>query len=154
MIALSLFALVLVVSSCEIGKKSRLEKADWLLGRWENKSEHDCFSETWTKNNENKYVAETYMLSRKDTLFREYSELKENCKTLQCIISIPEENNDKPITFTMTKQEDYLLVFENPKHDFPQVISYRNQGDSMFVKISGIQKGKFTEERFSFVKLK
>lgn len=42
------------------------------------------------------------------------------------------------------------LVFENPQHDLPQVISYTkiNAGCSLFGKISGIKNGKYIGNNF------
>lgn len=145
---------LLVVSACGIGEKSRLEKADWLLGSWENNSEQGKMSETWIKEGENAYTAETYFVIGTDTVFREHSELKETGENLECAITIPDQNNGKPVVFKLTKQEDHQLVFENPKHDFPQVITYMHKGDSVIAEISGKQKGKFAKERFAMVKAK
>lgn len=135
-------------------EKSRLERAEWLLGRWENNSKEGNLSETWVKNGNNAYTAETFIVVGKDTVFKEHSSLEETGKTLQCVITIPDQNEAKPVVFTMTKQEDNLMVFENPKHDFPTMIRYEHKGDSTIAEISGIQKGKFAKERFPMKKVK
>lgn len=159
----SLFIIAVTVSSCqndekatpaEEQEKSRLEKAEWLIGRWENNSEQGKMSETWVKGDDDMYRAETYFVIGSDTVFREHSELKETDETLECAITIPDQNNGKPIVFKLTEQEDHKLVFENPKHDFPQVITYMHKGDSVIAEISGKQKGKFAKERFAMVKVK
>lgn len=138
----------------EVKKQSNLEKADWLLGRWEDASEEGRLSETWVRDGENAYKAETYLVFGTDTVFREYSQLKKSGKTLHCAITIPDQNNGKSVVFKLTKQEADLLVFENPKHDFPQVISYHHKGDSVVAEISGMQKGKFVKERFGMIQVK
>lgn len=135
-------------------EKSRLEKAVWLLGSWENNSEDGKMSETWVKDHENAYSAKTYFVIGKDTVFRELSKLEETGSNLQCVISIEGENDDKPVTFVMTKQSDNNLVFENPKHDFPNKITYRHKGDSVIAEISGMQKGKFTTQSFPMIRVK
>ncbi len=135
-------------------EQTRLEKAEWLLGRWENNSEQGNMSETWVKDGEDAYSAETFVLAGVDTVFKEHSRLEETGKTLQCVISIPGENNDKPVTFTMTKQTDDMILFENPKHDFPTAIRYELKGDSVIAEISGTLEGKPAKERFPMVKVK
>lgn len=135
-------------------KEGRLEKVEWLLGRWENNSGQGNMSETWVKDGEDTYSAETFVTVGSDTVFKEYSRLEETGKTLQCVISIPGENNDKPITFTMTKQTEKTILFENPKHDFPTSIRYEQKGDSVIAEISGTLKGKPAKERFAMIRVK
>lgn len=162
-ILFSLFIISIAVSSCnseeprlqkEIEEKISLEKADWLLGSWEDASEEGRLSETWVKSSNNSYKAETYLVYGTDTVFREYSRINKAGKTLHCIITIPDQNNAKPVVFKLSKQEDDLLVFENQQHDFPQVITYTHKGDSVIAEISGMQKGEFAKERFAMVKVK
>lgn len=134
--------------------KSKLEKADWLLGAWEGESEGARMSETWTKHSNSAYKAETYLVFGTDTLFREYSRLNKAGNSLHCIITIPDQNNSKPVVFKLSRQEDDLLVFENQEHDFPQVILYERKGDSIIAEISGKQEGKFAKERFAMSRVK
>ncbi|WP_294672070.1 DUF6265 family protein [uncultured Fluviicola sp.] len=135
-------------------EKSRLEKAAWLLGSWKNSSDQGTMTETWTKDNADSYSAKTYFVIGKDTVFRELSRLEETGSNLQCVISIEGENDEKPVTFVMTKQSEQNLVFENPKHDFPNKITYQQKGDSVIAEISGMQKGKIEKERFAMVRVK
>lgn len=135
-------------------EKSRLEKAAWLLGSWKNSSDQGTMTETWTKDNADSYSAKTYFVIGKDTVFRELSRLEETGSNLQCVISIEGENDEKPVTFVMTKQSDNNLVFENPKHDFPNKITYQQKGDSVIAEISGMQKGKIEKERFAMIRVK
>lgn len=47
-----------------------------------------------------------------------------------------------PADFNLTKLEPGLVVWNNPKHDFPQVISYRQLGkDSLVARIEGPGNG-------------
>lgn len=134
--------------------KSKLEKADWLLGAWVGEAGGNRMSETWVKAGNSAYKAETYLTFGTDTLFREYSRLNKAGSSLHCIITIPDQNDAKPVVFKLTKQEDDLLVFENQEHDFPQVIVYQHQGDSIIAEISGMQGGKFAKERFAMGRVK
>lgn len=161
---LVLFATALTVYSCgnseseipskEHNAKSRLEIAEWLLGSWENNSEQGRMTETWIKDNENAYTAKTYFIVGQDTVFRELSKLEETGDNLQCVISVEGQNDEKPVTFTMTSQDERSMVFENPTHDFPQKITYEQKGDSVIAVISGKQEGKPAKERFAMVRVK
>jgi hypothetical protein len=158
-----LFPLILLISACgnketpapeKEQERSRLEKADWLLGSWENSSEQGTMTETWMKDHANAYSAKTYLVIGKDTVFRELSKLEETGSNLQCVISIEGENDEEPVVFKMTKQEEQLMIFENPEHDFPTAIRYEHKGDSVIAEISGMQNGKFTTQKFPMIKVK
>ncbi|MNY04963.1 hypothetical protein D3C86_1376660 [compost metagenome] len=161
--SLLVFAIVLTVYSCGNSEKevpviertkSKLEKADWLLGAWVGESGGARMTETWVKYGDNSYKAETYLMFGTDTVFREYSRLNKAGSSLHCIITIPDQNDAKPVVFKLSKQEDDLLVFENHEHDFPQVIVYQHKGDSVIAEISGNQDGKFATERFAMARVK
>lgn len=141
-------------TSKEEKTESRLEKASWLIGVWESDSEEGKMSETWVKDNADSYSAKTYFVIGKDTVFRELSKLEETGSNLQCVISIEGENDEKPVVFKMTKQEDQLMIFENPKHDFPTAIRYELKGDSVIAEISGMQQGKSAKQRFAMVRVR
>lgn len=134
--------------------KSRLEKADWLLGSWKGSSGGGTISETWIKSGNNAYKAETYLVFGADTVFREYTRLNKAGNSLHCIITIPDQNEAKPVVFKLSKQEDDLLVFENQEHEFPQLIVYQRKQDSVIAEISGTQDGEFAKERFAMTRVK
>ena len=47
------------------------------------------------------------------------------------------------------------MIFENLKHDYPQKITYTKlKPDSLVAKISGIDKGKLSEEQYAMKKTK
>lgn len=47
-------------------------------------------------------------------------------------------SNQPPASFQAAEVSDTLIVFENPTHDFPQVIRYLRQGrDSLVAGVSG-----------------
>ena len=80
-------------------------------------------------------------------------QMKQKGEELFYISTIKGQNNDKPITFKHNDNIEKQLVFENPKNDFPQKISYSKiTKDSIFIQISGIQQGKSSSERFSMKK--
>ena len=129
--------------------KNRLQQAGWLIGTWENSSEIGDFTEIWTKANDSVYKAESYVVKRNDTLFSEFIKLEEVHGKLAYIVSVPGQNNEKPVRFEMTSGTDKEMVFENPEHDFPNKITYiKITDDSIVAIISGMQKGKPTKEEF------
>jgi hypothetical protein len=154
----SILSLLLIASftSCQKSKEvSKIAETDWLLGKWENKSDEGNLSETWTKVNDSIFEGEAYFIKEKDTLHSEKMQLKQKGEELFYISTIKGQNNEKAVTFVHNDTIEKRLVFENPKHDFPKKISYSNMTkDSLVIEISGIQQGKPSSERFSMKKMK
>jgi hypothetical protein len=150
--------LVTILTFISCGKSKEVSKivvADWLLGNWENKSADGDLLESWKKVNDSVYDGESYFIKGKDTLHFEKIQMKQKGEALFYIATVKGQNNDKPVTFIHNDTIEKQLVFENPKHDFPQKIVYSQiTKDSIVIQISGIQQGKPSSERFSMKKTK
>lgn len=134
-------------------KFDKIEKSKWLIGNWENKTKEFFSREVWNKKTDSSYVAESYILVEKDTVFYEKVDLVERNDSLFYIVSVRKQNNEKPVSFFATKVTENELVVENPKHDFPTKISYNLiTKDSAVGKIFGIKDGKTIEESFPMKK--
>ena len=54
-------------------------------------------------------------------------------------------------TFLSTSVSDKQVIFENPKHDFPQKIAYQRDGDqALRAWIEGTVDGKVRRREFSY----
>jgi len=147
--------LVLIILTCFSCQQktnfSKLEKANWFLGRWENKTPEGTFSEEWKTENDSVLVGESYFINGKDTLFAENVRLEQQKNDLFYIVSVPNQNEEKPVAFTLTSFKNHYLVFENPEHDFPKKITYKLvTKDSLYAEISGDGKS----QGFPFTKIK
>lgn len=131
---------------------SQLQKAEWMIGRWESSTDEGVLSETWKKEDNSTYSAETYFVVAGDTVFEEHVQLKEVDGKVVYSPVIPNQNNGKPTDFTMVSVASNKIVFENPKHDFPQKITYDLKGDSLIATISGKRAGKTESEVFAMKK--
>ncbi len=158
-ILFSLMILVLLASvSCNkydakgnlIKKYDELQKATWLVGEWEKTDSLGTLKEIWTSKNDSTFIGQSYYFqNEKDTLHFESIELMQDQEHLIYSATVKGENNDTAIPFQMTKDEDSLLIFENPKHDYPQKIEYRllkNKGLSILV--SGKEKGNTRSQTY------
>ncbi len=132
--------------------ESQLTKAEWLIGRWENNSEEGNLSETWTKTEDGSLEAKTYFVIGTDTVFREHVRLEEKDGVVSYLANVSGQNGGSPVAFKMTKMEGHTMVFENPNHDYPTMITYVHKGDSVIAEISGNQNGKPAKERFAMVR--
>jgi len=133
-----------------------LEKANWMLGEWEKTDSLGTLKEIWERLDDSTFIGLSYYIqNKKDTLHNEQVELMQDGEHLIYTTTIKGENNDLPIPFQMTTDEDSLLVFENPKHDYPQKIEYKLfKNNTLTATISGKLKGKVSKESYPMKKIK
>jgi hypothetical protein len=161
----SLLILVLLASvSCNkydakgnlIKEYNELAKAKWLEGKWEKTDSLGTLIEIWQPKNDSTFSGQSYYIqNEKDTIHNELIELIQDQEYLIYSATVKGENNNTAIPFQLTKDEDSLLVFENPKHDYPQKLEYRllkNKGISIVV--SGKEKGKASATTYLLSKKK
>ena len=145
---------VLTLASCQKSKEvSKIVDQDWLLGKWENKSDDGNLLEIWKKANDSLFIGESYFIKGKDTLHSEKIELQQRGENLFYISTIKGQNNDQPITFNHNIEIAKELVFENPKNEYPRKIVYKPIAkDRIFIEVSGIDQNKPSSSRYSMKK--
>lgn len=135
--------------------QSEIKKAEWLIGTWENKTPGGSIYETWSKTNNDEFFGKSYMLKDKDTVVFETIRLVQQKDSLFYIPAVKNQNNGLPVRFGLKTISDTGLVFENPQHDFPQVISYTKiNADSLVAEISGTKNGRERKQTFPMKRLK
>jgi hypothetical protein len=144
------FIAILTIASCKKSEKAnKMIAVDWMLGTWENDIEQGKLTETWEKANDSTLNGKSYFIKDKDTLNNETVMLMQKGNDLFYIPTVIGQNNNEPVIFKLTKGTATQLVFENPKHDFPQKITYRQiTKDSILAEISGIENGKAASETY------
>ncbi|WP_207720152.1 DUF6265 family protein [Flavobacterium undicola] len=154
----SLLSILLIASACQknaTAEKDLIKKADWLIGNWENKTNLGTLSENWEKVNDSTFKAKSLFIKDKDTIHNESIILQQKGETLTYTTTILGQNEDKPIRFQLKEDIETELVFENPKNDYPQKISYKKTANtSLVTQISGMQFGKPSSEKYTLVKIK
>lgn len=146
--------IILTFASCQKSKEvSKIVGNDWLIGKWENKSDEGNLLEIWKKANDSLFLGESYFIKGKDTLHSEKIELQQKGENLLYVSTIKGQNNDKPITFKHNIEIEKQLVFENPKNDYPRKIVYKPIAkDRIFIEVSGTQQDKPSSIRYSMKK--
>lgn len=138
-----------------IKQKNEIKKADWLIGTWENKTSKGSIYENWNRKNEYEFSGKSYILKEKDTIIFENIQIVQNNKELFYIPTVKNQNGGLPVRFKATKISENELIFENPQHDFPQMISYTKTGEKTLVaKISGTSKGQLRSQTFPMTRVK
>ena len=155
---------VLLFASCkkydtfgnEIKTFSELKKANWLVGEWQQQNDSTNVIETWKRENDSTLVATSFFIqNKKDTLHHETIALIEDNKLLIYAATITGENNNNPVLFQKTSATETELIFENPKHNYPQKISYKKISNALLVAtISGNINGKILKETYNLSKIK
>lgn len=128
---------------------NNIEKAEWLIGTWENKTPRGSIYETWSKTSDNEYSGKSYIVKEKDTIVFENIRLVQEQDGLFYIPTVKSQNDALPIRFAVKLISKTQLVFENLQHDFPQIISYTKIAtDSLVAEISGTKNGKERKQTF------
>lgn len=116
---------------------NELKKAEWLIGTWENKTARGSIYETWYKISDSEFAGKSYIVKEKDTVVFETLRLVQEKDNLFYIPAVKNQNEGLPVRFAAKTVSGAELVFENPQHDFPQVIAYTKVGtDSLVAQIS------------------
>ncbi len=150
---LSILFIIVILSSCgksKIDAPRPIEKAEWLLGTWENASPDGKMTETWIRENDSVFSGQAfYITAKNDTLHSETIALNESDDILVYTPIVQGQNDGKPVSFKLTSSKSNQLTFENPAHDFPKKIVYTKiTNDSIVAEISGIQQEKPSSEKF------
>ena len=110
---------------------------------WENNTPDGIFSEEWKIENDSVFTAKSFFIKENDTLFSETIRLEQKENNLFMIVTVPNQNEEKPVAFKLTSSTSDFLVFENPEHDFPKKITYKLvMKDSLYAEISGNGKSQ------------
>lgn len=152
----TLILLLLAIVSCknsETAEKDKIKSSKWLLGKWETKTADGNLSEKWIQLNDSTFQGESFFIKGKDTLHFESILLQQKGEELIYNATVKGQNENKAVAFRMTAGTEKQLVFENPKHDYPQKITYTLiTKDSLVASISGVQLGKTSAEKFGMKK--
>lgn len=130
-------------------------KANQLIGEWQRTDSLGTLKEIWMPLNDSTYVGQSYFIKNKDTIHHEIIELTQDRENLIYLAKVKGQNNDESIPFKLTKDNDTLLVFENPKHDYPQEIEYVfKKNKAILITVSGMDKAKMKSDSYVLKKMK
>ncbi len=123
--------------------KVSIEGLGWLTGCWEMSARNGSLviSEHWMKPAGGSMIGMSRTVSGGKTASWEFIRIVADGGGLRYIAK-PNTNKDETV-FKMARSSAAEVIFENPAHDFPQRIIYRNGGtDSLFARIEGTRNGK------------
>lgn len=147
--------ILVILYAWTVKHKNDIQKAEWLIGTWENKTQKGSIYETWTKSGHNEFSGKSYSVKDKDTIVFENIRLVQENKKLFYIPTVKNQNDGLPVRFAAKAISENQLVFENPEHDFPQIITYTKiTSDSLISEISGTKNGRERKHTFPMKRMK
>ena len=153
--SISILSIIICISCQNKSEKKfeKLEKMNWLIGNWEQELPEGLLTESWIKENDSTFSGKSFFIKENDTIHMENIVLIQKKEDLLYIPTVNGQNNDEPVTFTLSSDIDNRFSFENPTHDYPQKITYKKITDTnLLATISGKQQGKNTQESYSMKK--
>lgn len=152
---LTLALCFLVLCSCTNQKINNFKKLDWLIGTWENKNQKGSIYENWGKKNDHELLGKSYIVKGEDTVVCESIRIVQEQNGLFYIPTVKNQNDSLPVRFLAKSVSETTLIFENPKHDFPQIISYEKiSNDSLVAENSGTKNGQEIKQTFPMKRVK
>lgn len=145
--------LIWILAACSHGRhvaKNKPVLPEWLLGSWQQRTNTGSnLLETWSKKTDHELNGKSVKINGADTTLLETIAVVRTNDSLFYIPTVSNQNQGKPVRFYCSSQQNGLLVFENPQHDFPQQITYRLiTKDSIVAAISGLYNGQQRSNHF------
>lgn len=120
----------------------------WMAGCWEQRSESRVYEEQWMTPAANTMLGMSRMIINDRLASSEFLQIVLDAEADKLIyIALP--SGQERTAFTLTSDEDEMLVFENLQHDFPQRIMYALRDNLLKVRVEG--KGDGEWRGFDFV---
>ncbi len=116
-----------------------LESLKWLTGDWRCEVDGRLTEETWMAPKGGMMLGLNRSVSATGKASFEYMRIVETGGKLVYLAS---PGGKEPTAFALKKCDANEVVFENPKHDFPQRIVYRLAGAQLMARVEGTVNGK------------
>lgn len=121
-------AIVILQSCYGPSSKKSMQNLGQLEGKWM-ASQNILFNEQWEIESDTLFEGLGYSLQGADTAFAE--ELKIFYNEGEVFYAVKVGNSDTFINFKLEKAKRNSWVFENGEHDYPNIISYKINGDEL-----------------------
>lgn len=137
------FLMVVFCLSLQSAAQETMEQLDFLVGTW--KMEGKNIYEHWTKD-KNVLIGESFRVKDDVKYVSETLRIEQVDKAIIYTATVINQNDGKPVMFTLNPEITNTLSFENASHDFPKKIRYTKLIDTeIYVEVLGDN-----DEGFSF----
>lgn len=148
--ALALSLLVVLGASRAQAQSSRLDSVFWLVGCWEllTPDKNQIVQESWGAPLSGSMLGMSRTV--RDGKLIEFESIILRVEKGKLVYEA-HPSGQPTATFMSTSISDKSVIFENPKHDFPQKIGYQRDGDSSLLAwIEGPVDGKPRRTEFPY----
>jgi hypothetical protein len=114
---------------------TRVEDLAWLAGAWR----ADGTEEIWLPPAGGMLIGLGRTIARDGASF-EYLRIEPDGSGALVYVAMP--GGSAPTTFRLASRGEREVAFENPAHDFPRRIDYRREGDTLKVRLEGVEGGR------------
>lgn len=143
---------VLLFQGSVMAQNASLSSLNWLLGSWEQNSPTITVVESW------EYSSDSTALIGKGITRKNGEVITQEVLSISIIddivcynVKVENHNNNETITFRKTEATDNSILFENPDHDFPQKIFYKQiTNNQIEAEVSAIINSKEKKIRFLY----
>lgn len=133
--------------------KQNVTALGWMSGCWEMDGTKSTTTERWSKATDNLMLGTSQTVKGTKSLAFEFLRIVNNGTGL-IYMALPSDAKE-PTAFAAIKVTANEVIFENPKHDFPQRIIYRlTKKDSLLARIEGNQGEKKMAMDFPMERIK
>ena len=133
-------------SARDQSSKPSLESLEWLAGSWRGSAQGVDMEEHWTAPKGDSMIGIHRDVGKGKTMSFEFLRIEQQGDQI-VYLSMP--NGRSPATpFPLKDASANRVVFENPKHDFPQRIIYWKDGNDLRARIEGTMNGKAGSEEW------
>jgi hypothetical protein len=152
---------IILCSGCsneqmDLGSTSKKEPLiNWVTGNYTLNSDYGKYYENWEKQDSVTYLGLGYFMDaeNEDTLFRQRMRLHQTDKGVVMYYHVKNQNDNKIVEFSLTKQENNIFTFENSFRDYPSIVTYKILSDtSINVVMNGFKNGAEKSEDFIITK--
>ncbi|HEY0057555.1 MAG TPA: DUF6265 family protein [Flavisolibacter sp.] len=149
-----LFLFFLSISAQAQDNAKTFRDLNSLTGKWSMESSKGMLYESWLKLNDSTFKGLSFRVSGKDTTVLEQMELVLREGRIMFIPTVPGQNNEKPVVFTLARLENDGYIFENKEHDFPKRVVYvLPKANTLHAWIEGNINGEARKIDFKFKKV-
>ena len=140
------FVLLLSVGGEASAQATQAHKLGWLQGCWAAVNQERAVEEQWMAPRGKTMIGSSRTVQGASLVGYEFMMIREQGDRYAIEVR---PSGRKPVVFTSSTLTDSSVVFENPKHGYPQKIGYRrNSENSLSAWIEGSRNG--VSRRFEF----
>jgi hypothetical protein len=134
-------------------EKTDMHKLLWIIDSWVSAGGESSSYEEWKKINDSLYEGSSKTVKNGEVTFSEILKIEKTPEGIFYVADV--KHNPAPVKFKLTEVSDSTAVFENPEHDFPKKITYKNEEGNLHAFIEGPGKdGKNKQIDFYMTKMR